>query len=113
MPGWAMSWLPWLAVVAWVSYVLVALAGSSSLGGLCLMMQRSWLEMLMLEKTSYADRALAWFFCRAERMNYVSANKVHRGTAWNSSPGLSSVDGGAFPSKPEAFENNSFLTLID
>lgn len=50
MPGWAMSWSPWLAVVAWVGCVLVTLAGSSCLGGLCLMMQRSWLEMLMLEK---------------------------------------------------------------
>lgn len=46
-------------------------------------------------------------------MNYVSANKVRRGTAWDSSSGPSSVNGGAFPSKPEAFENNSFLTLIN
>lgn len=43
-------WLLQLAVDAGLGHVLVALAGSSCLGGLCLMMQRSWLEMLMLEK---------------------------------------------------------------
>lgn len=64
-------WLLQLAVDAGLGYVLVALTGSSCLGGLCLMMQRSRLEMLMLEKTSYADHALAWFFCRAERIMYL------------------------------------------
>lgn len=64
-------WLLQLAVDAGLGYVLVALTGSSCLGGLCLMMQRSRLEMLMLEKASNADRALAWFFCRAERIMYL------------------------------------------